>query len=88
MWSSSIASHFINVCSDTDDPSRNIRFIIIDQLNNTNSLSQMALAICCYKKKDFGFQHLSLYITDLIGHITEIENIIQNMLNKDRPYDN
>ena len=26
------------VCSDTDDPSRNIRFIIIDQLNNTNSL--------------------------------------------------
>ena len=29
----------IDVCSDTDDPSRNIRFIIIDQLNNTNSLS-------------------------------------------------
>ena len=25
--------------SDTYDPSRNIRFIIIDQLNNTNSLS-------------------------------------------------
>ena len=32
-------NHFIDVCSDTDDPSRNIRFIIIDQLNNTNSLS-------------------------------------------------
>ena len=25
--------------SDTDDPSRNVRFIIIDQLNNANSLS-------------------------------------------------
>ena len=37
--SCSIVNHFIDVCSDTDDPSRNIRFIIIDQLNNTNSLS-------------------------------------------------
>ena len=55
--SCSIVNHFIDVCSDTDDLSRNIRFIIIDQLNNTNSLSQMTLAICCYKKKDFGFQH-------------------------------
>ena len=32
--SCSIVNHFIDVCSDTDDPSRNIRFIIIDQLNN------------------------------------------------------
>ena len=37
--SCSIVNHFIDVCSDTDDPSRNIRFIIIDQLNNTISLS-------------------------------------------------
>ena len=37
--SSRIANHFIDVCSDTDDLSRNIRFIIIDQLNNKNSLS-------------------------------------------------
>ena len=36
--SCSIVSHFICVCSDTDDASRNIRFIIIDQLNNTNHL--------------------------------------------------
>ena len=28
--SCSIVNHFIDVCSDTDDPSRNIRFIIID----------------------------------------------------------
>ena len=34
-----IASHFIDICSDTDDPSKNIRVIVIDQLNNTNSLS-------------------------------------------------
>ena len=34
-----IFNHFIEVCSDTDDPSKkHIRFIIIDQLNNTNSL--------------------------------------------------
>ena len=37
--SCSIVNHFIDVSSDTDDPSKNIRFIIIDQLNNTNSLS-------------------------------------------------
>ena len=37
--SCSMFNHFIDSCSDTDDPSRNIRFIIIDQLNNTNSLS-------------------------------------------------
>ena len=39
MRSCSIVYHFIDVCSDTNDPSRNIRFIIIDQLNNTNGLS-------------------------------------------------
>ena len=39
MRSCRIVNHFADVCSDTDDPSRNIRFIIIDQLNNTNSLS-------------------------------------------------
>ena len=27
----SIVNHFIDVCSNTDDPSRNFRFIIIDQ---------------------------------------------------------
>ena len=35
--SCSIVNHFIDVCSDTNDPSRNIRFIIIDQLDNTKS---------------------------------------------------
>ena len=35
----SIANHFINVFSDTNDPSKNISLIIIDQLNNSNSLS-------------------------------------------------
>ena len=37
--SCSNVNHFNDVCSDTDDPSRNTRFIIIDQLNNTISLS-------------------------------------------------
>ena len=37
--SCSIVNHFIDVCSDTADPSRNIRFIIINQLDNVNSLS-------------------------------------------------
>ena len=37
--SCSIVNHFIDVCSDTDDPSKNIRFIIIDQLNIINGLS-------------------------------------------------
>ena len=35
----SIVKHLIDVCSDIDDPSRNISFIIIDQVSNTNSLS-------------------------------------------------
>ena len=35
MRSCSIVNHFIDICRDTDDPSGNI----IDQLNNTNSLS-------------------------------------------------
>ena len=39
MQSCSIVNHFIDVCSDTDDHSRNIKFIIVDQLNSTNSLS-------------------------------------------------
>ena len=39
MRTCSIVNHFIDVWSHADDPSRNIRFIIIDQLNNTNSLS-------------------------------------------------
>ena len=47
----------------------------------------MRLKIFCYKKKDFGFQRLSLYIKDLIVHMIGIEIIVQNALNKDRPYD-
>ena len=37
VWSFSIINHFADVCSETDDPSINIRLIIIDLLNNTNS---------------------------------------------------
>ena len=34
-----IFNQFTDVCSDTDGPSRNIKLIVIDQLNNINSLS-------------------------------------------------
>ena len=85
MQSSSIVNQFIDVSSDIDDPSRNIRFIIVDQLNNTNNPSLMRLTIYCYKKKDFGFQRLSLYIK---AHMIGIENIVQNALGRDRTYDN
>ena len=48
---------------------------------------QMTLTIYCYKKKGLGFQRLSPYIKDLIAHMIGIENVVQNALNKDRPYD-
>ena len=42
------------VCSDTDDPSRNIRFIITtDQLNNTNSLSPNKIDDLLLRKERF-----------------------------------
>ena len=53
MRSCSIANHFIDVCSDTDDSSRNIRFIIIDQLNNTNSFSPDELDDLLLQKERF-----------------------------------
>ena len=87
MRSCSIVNHFIDDCSHTDDPSRNIRFIIIVQLNNTNSLSPDDNDDYCYKKKGFGFQRFSPYIKDVIAHMIGIENVVQNALNKDRPYD-
>ena len=84
MRSCSIVNHFIDVCSDTDDPSRNIRFIIIDQLNNTNSLSPDDIDDLLLQK---GFQRLSTYIKDLIAYMIGTENVVQNTLNKDRRYD-
>ena len=88
MQSCSIVNHFIDVCSDTDDPSRNIRFIIIDQLNNANSLSPDDIDDLLLQKESFGFQRFSPYIKDFIAHMTVIENVVLNALNKDRPYDN
>ena len=87
----SIINHFIDVCSDTGDRSKKKKkksLIIIDKLDNINTLSLMRLTICCYKKKEFGFQCLSPCIKDLIAHIIEIENVEENALSKDRPYDN
>ena len=52
MWSC-IVNHFIDVYSDTDDPSWNIRFIIIDQLNNTNNLSPDEIGNILLQKERF-----------------------------------
>ena len=49
---------------------------------------QMPLKIYYYKKKYFGFQRLSPYTKDLKAHMIGIKNIVQNALNKDRPYEN
>ena len=53
MRSYSIVNHFIDVCSDTDDSSGNIRFIIIDQLNNTSSLSSDEIDDLLLQKERF-----------------------------------
>ena len=43
----------IDLRSDTDDPSRNIRLIIIGQLNNTNSLSPDEIEDLLLQKERF-----------------------------------
>ena len=43
----------VKVCSDTDDLSRNIRFIYIDQLTNTNNLSPVDIDILLLQKERF-----------------------------------
>ena len=53
VWPFSIVNHFADVCSDTDDSSRNIRFVIIDQLNNTNSLSLDNIENLLLQKENF-----------------------------------
>ena len=65
MPSCSIVNHFIGVCSDTDDPSRNIRFIIIDQLNNTDSLSPDEIDDLLSQKKRFWISSLVILSEDI-----------------------
>ena len=62
MRSCSIVNHFIDVFRDTDDPSRNIRFIIIDQLNKTNSLSPDEIEII-FKRV---IAHLAMLLYDAV----------------------
>ena len=61
--------------------------LLINQIIQT-AFSLTILTIYCYKKKDFGFQRLSLYIKDLIAHVAGIENVVQNALSKNRTYGN
>ena len=51
--SCSIVNHIIDDCSDTDDPSVNVRLIIIDQLNYTNSLSPNEIDNLLLQKERF-----------------------------------
>ena len=51
MRSCGTVNHLIDVCSDTDDTTINIRFIIIDQLNNTDSLSSDEIDDLLLQKK-------------------------------------
>ena len=53
MQSCSTVNQFIDVCSDTDDPSGNIRFIIVHQLTNTNSLSSDEIDDLLLQKERF-----------------------------------
>ena len=73
------------VCSGTDHPSRNIRFIIIDQSNNTNSLSTVDTDNLLLQKERFW---ISTLVTIHKGHMIGIENVVQNAVSKGRTYDN
>ena len=89
MQSCSIVNHFIDVCSDTNDPSKNIRFIIIGQLNNTNSLSPDERDDLLLQKERFWTSTLvTIHKGILITHMIGIENVLQNALRSDRTYDN
>ena len=85
LQSCSTVNHFIDVCSDTDHSSRNIRFIIIYQLNNTNSFSPDEIDDLLLQKEIFWISTLvTIHKVLMIG----IENVVQNAVSKDRIYDN
>ena len=65
MPSCSIVNHFIDVCSGTDDPSRNIRFIIIDQLNNTDSYPPDEIDDLLSQKERFWISSLVILSNDI-----------------------
>ena len=56
--SCSIINQFIDVCNNTGSSSRNIRFIIIDQLNDKNSYSPYEIDNLLLQKKRFSISTL------------------------------
>ena len=84
MQSCSIVNHFNDVCSDTDDPSRNFRFIIIDHWNNTNNLYPDEIDNLLLQKERFWISTLVTIHKDLMAHMIGIESVVQNALSKDR----
>ena len=48
-----IAKHFMNCCSDVDNPSRYLKFKIIDHLNNTDNLTDDEIDKLLLRKEQF-----------------------------------
>ena len=64
------------ICSDTDNPSKNIRFIIIDQLNNTSRFSPDDEIDDMLQKERFWISMLVTVHKGVIAHMIGIENVV------------
>ena len=53
--------HFVNSCNDTVNPSKYLRFILIDCLTNTENSNQEEIDDLLLEK-DFGLKHYAKYI--------------------------
>ena len=63
------------ICSDTDNTSKNIRFIIIDQLNNTSRFSPDEIDDMLQKER-FWISMLVTVHKGVIAHMIGIENVV------------
>ena len=77
MRSCSIVNHVIDVWSQTDD---------LSKILNLLSLNQQLFPWWDRRSIVPKRKILSLYIKDLTAHMTGIENVVQNALSNDRTY--
>ena len=63
------------ICSDTDNTSKNIRFIIIDQLNNTSRFFPDEIDDMLQKER-FWISMLVTVHKGVIAHMIGIENVV------------
>ena len=63
------------ICSDTDNTSKNIRFIIIDQLNNTSRFSPDEIDDMLQKER-FWISMLVTVHKGVVAHMIGIENVV------------